>query len=60
MNGGGGGAGYGGGANTVTLTNASATSVPNTGSSYYASSAGVPGGISASGNNGRVVIVYPN
>ena len=60
MNGGGGGSGYGGGASGITLTTGSATSVPNTGNSYYGGSAGVPGGISAGGNNGRVVIVYPN
>ena len=60
MNGGGGGSGYSGGASAPTLTQATNTSVPQTGNAFYGSSGGVPGGISAGGNNGRVVIVYPN
>jgi len=60
MSGGGGGSGYAAGTiNSATLTAGSAGSVANSGSAYWASSAGQGGGVSTGGNTGRVVIRYP-
>jgi hypothetical protein len=60
MSAGGGGSGYAAGTITSpTLTTASAQTVANSGSAYWASSAGQGAGVSGTGNTGRVVIRYP-